>query len=232
MNDLKSMLKNLRTVKQFQSLSDENLREIISSGQVKNIEAGEFIFLQDESCAGMFVLIQGRVNLCKLGPQGQQNILATIKPVIMFNEVAVLDHGPNPVTAIATKKSIVWRIQCKNFQNLLKQLPEIGLSLLRVMAARNRRLIEHYEDLSYRNVDSRVAKLLLDMSDNGSKIIVRRDHSIEEMASLIATVAPVISRSINIFKLQGLISTSRTTIVIEKPKELAGIARINFNFLD
>ncbi len=232
MNDLKSMLKNLRTVKQFQSLSDENLLEIISSGQVKNIEAGEFIFLQDKSCAGMFVLIQGKVNLCKLGPQGQQNILATIDPVIMFNEVPVLDHGPNPLTAIATQKSMVWQIQCDAFQFLLKRFPEIGLSLLRVLAARNRRLIEHYEDLSYRNVKSRLAKLLLDLSCNGTKVIIRREHPIEEMASLIATVAPVISRAINSFKLRGLIIPSRSTIVIEKPNELAGITRLDFNFLD
>jgi CRP/FNR family transcriptional regulator len=232
MININSLLENLRTVKQFQTLSDDNLQEIISSGQIRNLEAGKIIFMQDEPCAGMFVLIQGRVNLCKLGPQGQQNILATINPVIMFNEVPVLDHGPNPLTAIATQKSLVWQIQCDAFQNLLKRFPEIGLSLLRVLATRNRRLIEHYEDLSYRSVDSRVAKLLLDLSDNGSKVITRREHSIEEMASLIASVAPVISRTINLFKLQGIISTSRTTIDILKPKELAGIARIDFNFLD
>ena len=221
MININSMLENLRTVRQFQALSDENLKEIISSGQIRNYVTGEIIFMQDEPCAGMFVLIKGRVNLCKLGPQGQQNILATIDPVIMFNEVPVLDQGPNPVTAIATQKSMVWQIQCDAFQNLLKRFPEVGLSLLRVLAARNRRLIEHYEDLSYRNVESRVAKLLLDLSDNGAKVIIRREHPIEEMASLIATVAPVISRAINSFKLQGLINTSRSTIVIEKPKELA-----------
>lgn len=232
MININSLLENLRTVKQFQTLSEDNLQEIISSGQIRNLEAGKIIFMQDEPCAGMFVLIQGRVNLCKLGPQGQQNILATINPVIMFNEVPVLDHGPNPLTAIATQKSLVWQIQCDAFQNLLKRFPEIGLSLLRVLATRNRRLIEHYEDLSYRSVDSRVAKLLLDLSDNGSKVITRREHSIEEMASLIASVAPVISRTINLFKLLGMISTSRTTIDILKPKELAGIARIDFNFLD
>ena len=232
MININSMLENLRTVRQFQALSDENLKEIISSGQVRKFEAGEVIYIQEEPCAGMFVLIQGRVNLCKLGPQGQQNILTTVNPVIMFNEVPVLDNGSNPVTAIATQASIVWQIQCDAFQNLLKRFPEIGLSLLRVLAARNRRLIEHYEDLSYRNVESRVAKLLLDLSGNGTRVIIRREHPIEEMASLIATVSPVISRTINIFKLQGLINTSRSTIVIEKPKELAGIARLDFNFLD
>jgi len=232
MVDFKSMFMGLRQVKQFQNLTDEELKEILTAGRIHSFSANEFIFIQDEPSAGMFVLIQGAVNLCKLGPQGQQNILATIKPIIMFNEVAVLDCGNNPVTAIATQDSVIWHVDCDTFQSLLKRFSEIGLGLLRIMAIRNRRLIQHYEDLSYRNVESRVAKLLLDLSANGSQPIKRKDHSIEEMASLTATVGPVVSRTINNFKQSGYITTSRKTILIDLPEEIARIAEINLEFLD
>ena len=232
MVDFDTMFKGFRQVKQFQTLSDEELKGILTSGRIFKFSAGEFIFIQDEPSSGMFVLIEGVVNLCKLGPQGQQNILATIKPIIMFNEVAVLDCGKNPVTAIATQDSILWRVDCEIFQSLLKRFPEIGLGLLRIMAIRNRRLVQHYEDLSYRNVESRVAKLLLDLSTNGSQPIQRKDHSIEEIASLTASVGPVVSRTINNFKQSGFITTSRKTILINHPEEIARIAAINLDFLD
>ncbi len=232
MPDMTSMFASLRSVKQFQTLADIELREIISAGYIKRFSAGETIFIQEEPCAGMFVLIEGRVNLCKLGPEGQQNILATINPVIMFNEVSVLDHGNNPVTAFAMQDSSLWCISCERFQQLLLRFPDIGIGLLRVMAARNRRLIAHYEDLSYRSVEARVAKLLLDLSQNGSCEISRHEHSIEEMASLIATVAPVISRTLNSFKQQGWIRTTRRIIEVVQGEELARIARLNLNFLD
>ncbi len=227
-----SMFTGLRNVAQFQSLKDEDLRQILAAGHVQNYTTGEMIFNQDEPCAGMFVLIRGRVNLCKLGPQGQENILATIQPIIMFNEVTVLDGGKNPVTAFATHESVLWKISCEKFQQLLERYPAIGISLLRVMAARNRRLIEHYEDLSYRNVESRVAKLLLDLSGNGSKEIARREHPIEEMAAQIATVGPVISRTLTSFKEQGWIHTSRSVITVVDAEELARAARMNLNFLE
>lgn len=232
MVNLNSMFVSLRKVSQFSSLGDEDLKEILTAGQLRYFNPGEMVFGQDEPCAGMFVLIEGQVNLCKLGPNGQQNILATIKPIIMFNEVTVLDGGNNPVTAFATLKSVLWNISCRNFQGLLERFPEIGISLLRVMAARNRRLIEHYEDLSYRNVESRVAKLLLDLSGNGRLEIVRREHPIEEMASLIATVPPVISRTLKGFKQQGWVESSRLHIKVIAVEELLRLARINLNFLD
>lgn len=227
-----SLFSGFRKVKQFESLSNDDLNQILNSGQMKKFNAGQIIFIQDDPSAGMFVLIEGKVNLCKLGPIGQQNILATIHPIIMFNEVAVLDCGKNPVTAIATQESTLWHIDCDTFQSLLKRFPEIGLGLLRIMALRNRRLIQHYEDLSYRNVESRVAKLLLDLSQNGSQTIKRKDHSIEEMASLIASVGPVISRTLNGLKQLGFITVTRNTIILDRPDEIARIAGMDLNLVD
>ena len=227
-----SLFSGLRKVKQFESLSSKDLNQILNSGQIKKFIPGQVIFLQEEPSAGMFVLIEGKVNLCKLGPIGQQNILATIHPIIMFNEVAVLDCGKNPVTAIAIQETTLWHIDCDKFQSLLKRFPEIGLGLLRIMALRNRRLIQHYEDLSYRNVESRVAKLLLDLSENGSQTIKRKDHSIEEMASLIASVAPVISRTLNGLKHLGFITTTRNTIILDRPDEIARIAGMDLSLID
>jgi len=232
MMDMQQLGAQLRTVSHFHALSDANLSEIVNAGNVLKIQSGQMLFLQDEPCAGMYVLLQGRVNLCKLGPQGQQNILATILPVIMFNEVPVLDGGRNPVTALATQDSLLWRISCASFQKLLLSYPEIGSGLLHIMAARNRRLIEHYEDLSFRNVLARVAKTLLDLSDNGKKPISRREHSIEELAALTATVPQVISRTLKIFKIDGLINHTRQVIEVKKPENLAKIALLNINFLD
>jgi len=57
-------------------------------------------------------LLSGRVHLCKLGPNGQQQIMAVIEPVIMFNEITVLDGGPNPTMALAVEDCVTWNIGC------------------------------------------------------------------------------------------------------------------------
>ena len=70
-----------------------------------------------------------------LAYKGQQSIIADIDPVIMFNEVALLDGGPNPYTAIATQNCLAWQISREAYQKLLHrfaqdQYMEVALGLL------------------------------------------------------------------------------------------------------
>jgi CRP-like cAMP-binding protein len=102
----------------------------------------------------------------------------------------------------------------------------VGLSLLRVLARRNRQMITQYEDLSFRSVIARTAKLLLDLSDYGRHPIDRRTCSINEMASRIATVPEAISRSLNLIKQRGVIRVSRTEIEVLSVEELANLAQL------
>ena len=101
MLDLDSLAVRLGRVSHFKGLSPSDLQAIVSVGKLMHYPAGSYLLMEDEACAGMFVLLSGEVLLCKLGPQGKQNIIAVVKPVIIFNEVAVLDGGTNPVTAQA-----------------------------------------------------------------------------------------------------------------------------------
>ncbi len=227
MDELHSLAESLRKVQHFQHLGLSDLLAIVSSGQVRHFRPEQTVFAEGEPCAGMFVLMRGQIHLTKTGPQGQVNILAIINPVIMFNEVAVLDGGPNPVSAVAVQDAHLWQINAESFQALLKHYPQIGLGLLRVLARRNRQMIEQYEDLSFRSVLSRAAKLLLELSAHGKQAINRREHSINEMSSRIASVPEAISRSLNTFKAQGLIECSRTQILILHSDELARLAQVD-----
>ena len=116
--------------------------------------------------------------------------------------------GANIATAIAAQESLAWQISCENFQALLARFPQIGLGLLRVLARRNRMLMSQYEDLSFRSVQARVAKLLVDLSDRGQQPIDRHRYSNSELAALIATVPEPFSRALNSFRRHGCITTT------------------------
>ena len=210
----------------FRDLAPADLQAIVSAGALRRYQAGETIFLEDDPCAGMLVLLAGEVHLCKQSPQGKQNILAVIHPVIMFNEVAVLDGGPNPVSALAAQDTLVWRIAHPAFHELLKRYPQVGLSLLQIMAARNRLMVAQYYDLSFRSVLARTAKLLLELSQNGQQTISRRENSMQLMAKRIATVPEAVSRSLKEIAKQGAIRLTRSTIEVRLPWVVANLAQM------
>ena len=164
--------------------------------------------------------------MCKLGLQGQETIIARIKPVIMFNEVPTIDGGPNPVTARAVQDCTIWHVSYERYQTLMKHYPELGTGLLRVMAARNRLLFARYEDLLSRPVLARVAKMMLDLSMMGEQPINRSQYSNQKMAALAATVPEAISRSIRTLREMELLDSTRTKITIRSPERLADVAQI------
>lgn len=224
MSDAPDLIAQLQRVEHFKRLPEASLRAIVATGRVRRFAAGAVIFDEGEPCAGMFVLLAGRVHLRKVGPQGQASIMAVIEPVIMFNEVAALDGGANLATAVAVRDSVVWQIGCAALSELLERHPHIGLGLLRVLATRNRALVSQYEDMSFRTVQARTAKLLLDLSDAGRQPIDRRQHPNHELAARIATGPEAFSRALNSFKRNGCISSSRAAILVHCVDDLAVLA--------
>jgi len=223
-SDAPDLIAQLQRVEHFKRLPEVDVRAIVTAGRVRRFAAGETLFAEGAPCAGMFVLLTGQVHLRKLGPQGQESILAVIEPVIMFNEVAVLDGGANLTTAVAAQDCTVWQIGCDRFQALLARYPMIGLGLLRVLARRNRFLVSQVEDLSFRTVQARAAKLLLDLSDTGAQPIDRRKHPNHELAARIATVPEAFSRALNAFKRTGCLTCTRSAIAVHFIEDLAALA--------
>jgi CRP/FNR family transcriptional regulator len=224
---LDSLTQMLGNVSIFKSMPEVARREIVEAGQILTIPAGNTIFHEGDPCAGIYVLFSGQVHLYKLSIHGQETIIAIINPVIMFNEVSVLDGGPNPVTAIAAQDCALWRVECERYQALIDRYPEVGLGLLGVLAARNRFLLDRYEDMISRPVLARLAKILLDLSDKGQQPINRHNHTNLMIAALVATVPEAVSRSIKILREMSVIETTRSMITVTSTDKLVELAQID-----
>lgn len=212
----------------FRQLGPNDLLTIVRSGQLQRFRKDEIIFQESEPSAGMFVLFSGLVHLCKHSLDGQVHLISVVEPVIMFNEVAVIDGGGNPLTAIAVKDCLTWNIKSEAFEALVERYPDpkIGLAMLRVLSMRTRMLLDQCEDLSFRPVLARTAKLILKLSALGDIPINRMKYPIKDLAASIATVPESISRSLSQLTDQGLISCTRDQITILNVEDLYKIAQV------
>jgi CRP-like cAMP-binding protein len=222
------LAQRLAAVPQFRDIPIEGVVSIIRMGELLNYSQGEIIFYEDAPCTGMFVLVTGRVTLNKLVPAGQEGVLNTLEPVIMFNEVATLDGGVNPVSAVTHTNCRIWYISREDMQALIMQYPQIGLSLLGVLAMRNRQLVNYYSDLSFLSVHARLAKHLLDLSRQGEQPIDRRQNPVRLMAARIITTPEAISRTLKAFNTSGLIQYDRLEIQVCDRDGLIEATQIKF----
>ena len=227
--DIHILAKRLQHIEHFNNIPMEEVERIILAGSIKSFKKDQVIFTEEEPSAGMYVLLNGQVQLCKISPQGQISILSVINPVIMFNEVSALDNGPNPITAFANQDSLIWQITSVKLQDLIMQYPRIGLGLLQVLAKRNRKLISLFQDLSFRPLLSRTAKLLMEISDQGTQKINRKDNPNYHLASRLSTVPEAFSRCLKTFRHQNMIVCDTHKIEILDPIGLKHIAMVDLD---
>jgi len=220
--------KLLSSVSFFKNLGPTDLVRIINSGQLHRYKKDKYIYFKDDPSAGMYVLFTGKVHLCNYNCDGQSQIFSIIEPVTMFNEVTAIDGAPNPATAIAVKDCLTWNIGYEDFENLVRKYPDpvVGLAMMRVLAGRTRELIDLCGDLTFRTVVSRCAKLILELSNNGTNNIDRHDFPLADLSALLATAPESVSRSLSWLDKQGLIKTDRTYISVLKAEELLEIVTI------
>lgn len=229
MVDIPKLVKRMSQLRHFKDLSLGDIRTIIGDGRFKKYLTGNVIILEEQPCSGLFVLLRGMVHLYRMGPDSQEVLVDVVKPITMFNEVAVLDGGSNPLTAIAAQDCVVWNSSYDSLLHLAKRYPQVALGFLPIIAARNRALIAMVTDVCFLSVRARTAKLILDLSDQGRQPIVRRDHPIYQMSAQISTVPEAISRSLGYLRDEGCITTSRTTITVREPERLARVAQVEVN---
>ena len=228
--DATKLVELMGNVPHFTGMSFEDLLSIVKTGSLVHKQHEETIFWEFEPCAGLFVLLEGQVYLYKHGPEGQEYILNVLNPITMLNEVSVLDEGANPLTAVSQGNSVLWQVPLENFRGLMQNFPQLALGLLPILAKRNRWLLSQYEDLCFLTVRARTAKLLLEYSQHGEIAIDRRDLKIQQIAARIFTSPDVVSRTISLLAINGMIDSDRQTIAVKDAGALAKLAHLEPDF--
>ena len=97
---------------------------------------------------------------------------------------------------------------------MCRQYPDVALKVLAVVGKRLRHLVTTLESVTFGSVRQRLAKLLLDTSDQAGSNTFPLPMTHQELASRLGTVREVVSRNLSRFQVEGLISISERQIVI------------------
>lgn len=209
---------SLTALSYFSGLSVAELEVIKQSFFEKNIQRGEIIFLEGELADILFFLISGIVKLFKTSAQGKEQIISLARPYEVLNDISIFDNGPNPMSAQAMSTVTVYGIKKDRLEVALRQHPQVSSRIIQVLAARTRQLISLVEDLSFKHVIGRVAKILLEHTGDGAGPGQRLTQ--QEMAAMAGTAREVVARSLKAMEERGLIRLERHRIVISDKNAL------------
>jgi len=202
--------RHLRSVPYFAGLPDEALAEVRRMAIGRSYDRGDIISLEGERCEGMYVVHAGRVRVFKTSPEGREQVLTVVGPGESFNDVPVFDHGPNPASAEALEPTTVCLLRRDDIEALLTRHPAFAAAVIKVFAARLRQLTGLVEDLSFKRVTGRVAKILLTQASQPQAGRLTQ----QQMAAMAGTAREVVGRALKALEQDGIIRMDRGRIVI------------------
>ncbi|MEZ4614006.1 MAG: Crp/Fnr family transcriptional regulator [Caldilineaceae bacterium] len=210
----------------LQGLAPEIISALVDTATPRRFSAGALIFSEGDLDNALYMVEEGTVKICRYSKEGREQTLNTFSSGDTFNDVAALDGGPSPATAIAFSDVVLWRVTRPDLQQLATRYPTLAWALIESIARRTRYLVGLVQDLSLRSVKSRLAKLLLDQASVDQDEIVPRMLTQEEMASRLGTVREVVGRALRSLAAAGIIEFDRHQIVILDAERLAEEAEV------
>lgn len=219
---MKGKLEFLQSIPYFAGLEAAEVEAIEPLVFEKSFSRNQVILLEGEPGDSFYIIASGRVKVFKTSPEGKEQIIRIMGKGESFNEVPLFDGGPNPVSVAALEPTLLYGIRRSDMALVLQQHPLIAANVIKVLAGRLRHLVSLVEDLSFRHVTSRLAKVLLDYArEEGSR---KPRLTQQEMAAMVGTAREIISRALRTLEEKGIIRRERHRIIITDVKALREIS--------
>jgi len=215
----------IKSIPYFSGLSPAQLDSLKGLVFETTAERGEFIVLESEPAEALYFVVSGVVKVFKTSADGREQILQIVRPGESFNDAPIFDGGANPASAQAMGPVVLYGIKNSDMSAILRTHPQVALNVIHVLSQKMRRLVSLVEDLSFKHVTARLAKILLEYAADGVGPAKPRLTQ-QEMAAMAGTAREMIGRSLKELEDEGVIRLEHHRIVVtdkEALKKWAGV---------
>jgi CRP/FNR family cyclic AMP-dependent transcriptional regulator len=216
---------SLRRCALFENVRDEALRDVVSRLRRRHFRRNEVIFHQGDPGDSLHVVSDGAVKIVLPSAEGEEAIIATLRPGDFFGELALLDGAPRSATAVALDACETLTLPRDVFRELLDQDPGLRDALLEGLARELRRVTGQVEELHFLDLAGRLAMRLsrLARDTDPASDVVRLDwpYTQSDLASMIGGTRQSVNKLLSELVVAGLVVMERDTILIPSVAALA-----------
>jgi CRP-like cAMP-binding protein len=190
----------------------------------RRIEKGETLLFEGDRSEYLFFIVSGAVKVYKKHANGKEQILNITTSGDSLNDVSTFDGGGSAANMLAMTPVRLYAIKIGDMERLFCKNSKIARNVARVLASRVRRDSSLVEVLSFGQVISRLATLIL---KQGAAVGgTRLPHfNQQDLAAMVGTSRVVVNRSLRNMEEKGAIRLERRRIVIIDERTLKDLAK-------
>lgn len=142
MVDTMSNVQLLRQVPLFAKLNESHLNKLAKRLVKREYKDGQAIITQGKGGEGLFVIYDGTAEAIRVQPNGEKIVVNEFAEMDYFGELALLDEGLRTASVVATSDISCFVLTSWDLKGILRDEPEIAISMLEELANRFRRALE------------------------------------------------------------------------------------------
>lgn len=212
----------------FHGLPINGIARVQAAAHKHTYQAGAMVFHEGTACAGFHMVADGLVRIYRIAPEGRLHTLNLLRPLSVFNEVSAVDGAPNPFNATAVTDVTLYIIRREKLLHLMSNEPILLKNYVQALAHINREYIERLEDMTFRTIPSRLAKLFLHETTYAETIAETPTRlTQEEIAAILGTTREVVGRALRNLLNAGLLRKEGRAIYVQDRAGLEFLAKHN-----
>jgi len=227
--DEKRALWYMRKIPLLQDVGADTISRLVKAAELREIRRRQVVYLPGDPGDAVYFVNGGRLKVSKVTRDGKELTLAYRVPGEIFGELCLIEGGPREEMAEAMENALITVIDRALFENILNKEGLIGSRLVRVVAQRRRDVENKIEQLIFKDVNAKLAELLLRLGDEygiedsrGTLVSLKITH--QEMANLIGSTRETVSLTLSQFKRKGYIHTDGRKVILADRDGLRALA--------
>jgi CRP/FNR family cyclic AMP-dependent transcriptional regulator len=205
----------LKNVPLLASFPDEQLRVLTAVVSRRSVPRGTVVMAAGDPTDSLYIVISGRLKVMMSDAEGKEVILSFLGAGEYFGEMGLIDDSPRSASVVSSEPCELLAIAKRDFKRCLADNFEMATAVMRGLVRRLREADRKIGSLALLDVYGRVARLLIDMSENvDGQTIVTRKIAKQDIAKMIGASREMVSRVMKDLQSGGYIEMRGSSIVL------------------
>src|SRR6201984_2337545 len=122
---------------------------------------GQTIYSHDQPSTSIYLVIDGKVKVCRLADDGRQVVVDIYQPDEFFGESAFVGVAPRAEQAMALENTKLMAWGTTEIEDVIVKRPRLAVALVQIFVQRAMEFADRIESFSADNIAQRLARSLI-----------------------------------------------------------------------
>lgn len=207
----------------FDKLTKSQQDTLTKSALVRKFSKNEFLHNGSQDCTGLILVLSGQIRAFTISDDGREITMYRLfeRDICLFSASCIINSIQFDITITAEKDTEVLLIPSEVYKNIMEVSAPLANYTNEIMASRFSDVMWLIDQVMWKSFDKRLADFLLNEASIEETDTLKITH--ETIGNHLGSPREVVTRMLNYFANEGLISLSRGTIEIKNKNGLEKI---------